>query len=61
MSSTKPRKPAPAPMAFMEPRVDVTRIADGLVRLDVYDERGQGSAVLTKEQAKKIAVALARA
>lgn len=50
-----------AEYAPTEARVDVTVIAKGLVRLDVYDERGQGSVVLTHDEAKKIAVALSRA
>lgn len=41
--------------------VEVTVIAKGLVRLDVFDEDGRAAAVLTHEEAKKIAVALARA
>lgn len=41
--------------------VEVTVIAKGLVRLDVYEGEHRASAVLTHEEAKKIAVALARA
>lgn len=41
-----------------EDLVEVTKIAKGLVRLDVYNGPVRASAILTHDEAKRIAIAL---
>lgn len=61
----KPKKPgtnaSSQPTADGFRLVEVTRITPDLVRLDVFDDDGRAAAVLTQDEAKKIALALARA